>query len=160
MNTSFDFELQQELSRQMPAGRGMRLLSTMRATHHRLKSRIRGTPVLVVDDDPDYRAPLRTLAEVLRHPVVDVSDAGDALDWLASHEPSLVVLGYQMPGQDGASLLEWMRQSPRLQPVPVMMVSGHRRPDTSERARRLGVTGFIVKPSDSPTILQTIVAYL
>lgn len=84
----------------------------------------------------------------------------EALDWLERNEPSLVLLGYQMPGQDGVCFLEWIRKSPRLKPVPVMMLTGHSRSDTVQRVRKLGINDFIVKPSDPPTIMKKISAYL
>ncbi len=156
----FDFDMQQALLRIDADGHAGQLLATMRAAQHRAKCRMSRAPVLVVDDDPDFQLLLKTLVAVLRHPVVGVSDASEALDWLERNEASLILLDYQMPGQDGVGFLEWIRKSPRLKPIPVMMLTGHSRTDTVQRVRKLGITDFIVKPSDPPTIMKKISAYL
>lgn len=159
----FDFDMQYALQRIDADGQTSeagQLLTTMRTAQHRAKCRLSRAPVLVVDDDPDFQLLLKTLVAVLGHPVVGASDANEALDWLERNEPSLILLDYQMPGQDGVCFLEWIRKSPRLKPVPVMMLTGHSRPDTVQRVRKLGINDFIVKPSDPPTIMKKISAYL
>lgn len=155
-----DFELQQELARIDTAGRATEALAGLRAAHHRTRSRLSGAPVLVVEDDPDFQALLATLVGAMKFPVVTAGDAAAALDWLERNEPALILLDYQMPGQDGATFLEWIRKSPRLHAVPVIMLTGHSRPDTVHRVRRLGVTDFIVKPGDPAAIMKKIAACL
>ncbi len=156
----FDYDMQYALQRIDADGQASQLLATMRGAQHRARSRLSRAPVLVIDDDPDFQLLLKTLVAVLRHPVVGASDASEALDWLERNEPSLILLDYQMPGQDGVCFLEWIRKSPRLKPIPVMMLTGHSRPDTVQRVRKLGINDFIVKPSDPPTIMKKISAYL
>ncbi len=156
----FDYDMQYALRHLDAEGQAGQLLATMRTAQHRAKCRLSRAPVLVIDDDPDFQLLLKTLVAMLKCPVVGASDASEALDWLEVNEPSLILLDYQMPGQDGVCFLEWIRKSPRLKPVPVMMLTGHSRPDTVERVRKLGINDFIVKPSDPPTIMKKISAYL
>lgn len=158
--TRFDAEQQQELPRTDPDGRAVARLDRLRAAHHRAKSRLTGAPVLVVDDDPDFRSLLTTLLAALKQPAVAAGDGAAALDWLDKHTPALILLDYQMPGSDGVELLMQLRQVPRLKPVPVIMLTGQSRADTVQRVRRLGVTDFIVKPADPPTIIRKIAACL
>lgn len=156
----FDAEAQQDLPRGDPDSRAAERLGSLRFAHHRAKSRLSGAPVLVVDDDPDFRSLLTTLVSALKQTAVTADDAAAALDWLDKHTPSLILLDYQMPGADGADLLQQLRQSPRLKPVPVIMLTGQSRAETVQRVRRLGVTDFIVKPADPPTIIRKIAACL
>lgn len=155
-----DNALQDELQRIDTDGHASRLLGGLRAAGHRAKSRLSQAPVLVIDDDPDFQLLLKTLVAAMQHPVVGAADAGEAIDWLQRNEPSLILLDYQMPGQDGVGFLEWLRKSPRLRPTPVMMLTGHSHPDTVQRVRKLGIADFIVKPSDPPTLMKKISAYL
>lgn len=156
----FDVEQQQDLQQGDTDGRATARLDCLRSAHHRAKSRISGAPVLVVDDDPDFQSLLATLVGALRQTAVTAGDAASALDWLDKHTPSLVLLDYHMPGDDGVDLLQRLRQSPRLKGVPVIMLTGQSRVETVQRVRRLGVADFIVKPADPPTIIRKIAACL
>ncbi len=158
----FDFDLEQEILRSdgRPESKAAESLAAARTAHHRAKSRLSGAPVLVVEDDPDFQALLKAIVTTLRQPVIGASTATEALQWLEKNEPSLMLLDYQLPGQDGVNFLEWIRKSPRLQPVPVVMLTGHSRPDTVQRVKKLGVSDFIVKPSDPGTLMKKIAAYL
>ncbi len=153
-------DLQQDPPRNDPDGSAEQRLAALRAAHHRAQSRLSGAPVLVVDDDPEFQSMLAALVGAIGQPAVTAGDGAEALDWLDKHTPSLILLDYQMPGTDGVDLLERLRQSPRLRAVPVIMLTGHSRPETVQRVRRLGVNDFIVKPADPPTLIRKIVACL
>ena len=156
----FDIEAQQDLPRADPDGRTAERLGSLRTAHHRAKSRLAGAPVLVVDDDPDFQSLMTTLVSALKQTSVNAGDAAEALDWLDKHTPSLILLDYQMPGADGADLLQRLRQSPRLMGVPVIMLTGQSRAEIVQRVRRLGVTDFLVKPVDPSTLIRKIAACL
>ncbi len=156
----FDGEMQQELQFAGSDSRAAKLLASVRNAHHRARSRVGDAPVLVIDDDPDVQSLLKALVVALKQRVIAAADAGEAIQWLTNNEPALILLDYQMPGQDGLGLLERIRSMPQLASVPVIMLTGHSRADMVQRVRRLGVSDFIVKPSDAQTILRKIAAYL
>ncbi len=156
----FDAEMTEEWSRHDEAGKAAQRLATLRLAHHRTRSRLNGTPVLVIDDDPDLHAVLRALVTATGQPVASTFNADEAMQWLEINEPALILLDFQMPGQNGVSLLEGIRRLPRLKSVPVVMLTGHSSVETVQRARKLGVSDFIVKPCNPLTILQKISGYL
>ncbi len=155
-----DGELRDELAHGDATARIAQSLTATRTAHRRVRSRVNRLPVMVIDDDPDFQALLRALVAALEQPVVSATDSGEAMRWLENNEPALILLDYQMPGQDGVSLLKWIRQSQRLASVPVMMLTGHSRLDTVQQARTLGIAEFIVKPCEPLTIMQKVAAYL
>jgi CheY-like chemotaxis protein len=62
--------------------------------------------VLVVDDDPDLRAVLRSVLEDYGHAVSEAGDGLRALEQLrGSHWPFVVLLDLKMPLLDGAAVL-------------------------------------------------------
>lgn len=68
--------------------------------------------VLVVDDDEGIRT---TVAEILRasgYRVAEADDGDVALDMLAKHEVSVLVLDIRMPRVDGLSVLEALDSPP------------------------------------------------
>ncbi len=79
--------------------------------------------VLVVDDNPDARAVLRTMLVSLGRQVLEAADGASALVLLARHRPALMLLDLMMPGMDGFAVLEQMRTMPEVAEVPVVVVS-------------------------------------
>ena len=79
-----------------------------------------GPTVLVVDDEPMVR---EVVARYLERDGVVVHEAGsgdDALAWLRSHRPDLVVLDVMLPGVDGLDVLRQIRSEGD---VPVILLT-------------------------------------
>jgi two-component system, LytTR family, response regulator AlgR len=102
--------------------------------------------VLVVDDEPLARARLRALLEGCRDPHAElVAEAGTATQaqaWLREHGCDLVLLDVQMPGPDGLSLAQSLRQLPR--PPLVVFVTAYSKHAVD--AFELEALDFLTKP--------------
>ena len=99
--------------------------------------------ILLVEDEADL-ARLFELAlarEGLR--VRRVRDADTALDIFRRWRPDLVLLDVVLPGMSGLDFLEMLRQESA---VPVILVSGRRRPAALALGARLGASDYLVKP--------------
>jgi PleD family two-component response regulator len=106
--------------------------------------------VLVVDDDA---ADTSLILEVLRgHPRINSSKALDAPDvalfqlaqgWL---RPNLILLDIHMPKLDGFTFLEALREIPRMQDTPVVLLTTSRHARDVELARERDVCSYVVKP--------------
>ncbi len=110
-----------------------------------------GIPVLVVDDNPTNRRILEaTLLQWGMKPTLAESGL-TALTALrqakeAGNKTLLLLLDAQMPGMDGFSLMEKVRQDPELPTATVMMLtSGGQRGD-AVRCRGLGISAYLTKP--------------
>jgi two-component system sensor histidine kinase/response regulator len=110
-----------------------------------------GIPVLVVDDNPTNRRILEaTLLQWGMKPTLAESGL-KALTALrlakeAGNKTMLLLLDAQMPGMDGFSLMEKIRQDPELPTATVMMLtSGGQRGDAA-RCRELGISAYLTKP--------------
>lgn len=99
--------------------------------------------ILVVDDDDDIRELLRQLLERAGHEVADAADGRAGLRELYANAPDLVILDVTMPGLDGWTTLERIRE---LTDVPVLMLTA--RDAELERVRGLksGADDYVVKP--------------
>lgn len=121
----------------------------------------------VEDDETDVFLLSRAMKKSgFPNPLKVVSNGQEALDYLsgkghfadrAQHPlPCLLLLDLKMPQLNGLEVLEWVRRQPGLEPlVVVMFTSSHHEPDIN-RAYRLGVNAFLVKPSDSDELLQIV----
>lgn len=114
--------------------------------------------VLVVDDDPSVRA---TYQRVLGRCGYRALTEGDPLRVLEGDgEPStadLFLLDYRMPGMDGLSLLEKLREMKCR--ARCVLVSAYLNDEVRGRAIRLGVDRVLEKPLDV-SLLRTVLADL
>jgi two-component system sensor histidine kinase/response regulator len=110
-----------------------------------------GIPVLIVDDNPTNRRILETT--VLQWGMKPTLAEG-GLPALAAlrraknseNKTLLLLLDAQMPGMDGFSLMEKIKQDPELPTATVMMLtSGGQRGDAA-RCRELGISAYLTKP--------------
>jgi two-component system cell cycle response regulator len=116
--------------------------------------------ILVADDD---QALTRTLSWILKengYEVVTVSNGEHLLDRLAHDQYDLLLLDIMMPGADGLQLLERVKTDPRVQNVPVLMISSMPPEEATVRALGLGAADFISKPFRVRELLARVKAHL
>jgi signal transduction histidine kinase/DNA-binding response OmpR family regulator len=81
--------------------------------------------VLVIDDDPNaLRLVNKMFQESTRYKLATADGGLAGWDMLTSHPPQAVILDLFMPEMDGFTILEKMRENPRLRDVPVVVISG------------------------------------
>lgn len=81
--------------------------------------------ILIVDDDPRARSFYQQLvgAGLPGYSVATAGDGQAALENMATHVPSLVILDLMMPEMDGFDMLDRMRTNPQTRHVPVVILS-------------------------------------
>lgn len=111
--------------------------------------------VYLVEDDPAvaevYRLGLET-----RGFTVTVAGSGDELFGLLNgRRPDVILLDYQLPGRNGAEVLEMIRDHEQTRPAMVFMLSNF--PPTHEgaidRVVAHGVMGWFEKTKTPPAVL-------
>ncbi len=100
--------------------------------------------ILAIDDDEDI---LTVVQKVLRRAGWEIHTAGsheEAMALAATVRPELILLDMDMPGCDGACLLERLRGLPETAAVPVFFLSGGFGADDSDTIP--GAQGLLRKP--------------
>src|SRR5256714_6562418 len=110
------------------------------------------TRVLIVQAEPSERAFQRSLFVDAGMSVVEAISGSEALDYLATDSPDLVVLGRMLPDMAGSDCFPGLKAG-ELDSVPVL-VSSERR-ETAERVRglQLGADDYISRPCDPAELL-------
>ncbi len=113
--------------------------------------------ILLVEDDADHRvlireALMRTAPAV---PLDEVLDGVDAMGWLrarmgdpTSLQGGVVILDLGLPRASGFQVLEWMREIPALEHLPVVVLTASENPMDADHAFNLGARGYFQKPAD------------
>jgi DNA-binding NarL/FixJ family response regulator len=101
--------------------------------------------ILLVDDNPAVRRYLRAILEQQESWQVcaEARTGAEALHYVVTAPPDLVVLDYQMPDLNGVDIA---KQICELCPsVPILMVTLHLSKQLAEAAREAGVRGACAK---------------
>ncbi len=100
--------------------------------------------VLIVDDDALVCNVIQNELEIIGHRVVGrASDGKQAVELAESLDPDVILMDVSMPEMDG---LEAARLIQERRPKPVVLLTAHEDPATVEKASRVGVGAFLVKP--------------
>lgn len=106
--------------------------------------RIRQT-ILVIDDDPLIRELIQCILED-DYDVITVSGADDALKFMESLQPDLILLDVVMPSMDGYELFALIKQMPAMSDLPVLFLTCMSEYDSELRGLEMGAADYISKP--------------
>jgi CheY-like chemotaxis protein len=101
--------------------------------------------ILVVDDSEVIQEVLR---EFFRqdYTVDTVGNAASALTAVVEHKPNAILIDVRMPGLDGLTLLEKLRDL-GVQ-TPIFMMTGYDSKEVALEAMKRGANGYLPKPFD------------
>lgn len=117
-----------------------------------------GTAILLVEDDAnDVILIRRAFAKAeIKNPVYTVEDGDAAVAYLAGEGtyadrgdhplPGVVLLDLKLPRRSGLEVLEWVRHSPTLRRLPIVVLTSSRESADVNRAYDLGANSYLVKP--------------
>ena len=118
--------------------------------------------VLAEDNANDVELTLAALAEInLANEVVVVRDGAEALDYLMRRNefadrspgnPAVLLLDLKMPKVTGFEVLQWIKKTPKLRNLPVVVWSNSALDEDKQRAMDLGATDYVVKTADRNTL--------
>ena len=112
--------------------------------------------VLVVDDSVTVRKVTSRLLERHGMNVLTAKDGVDAMALLAEHTPDLMLLDIEMPRMDGFEVAIQVRNDPRLQHLPIIMITSRTGQKHRDRAMAIGVNDYLGKPYQESVLLESI----
>lgn len=119
--------------------------------------------ILLVEDNPnDLELTMHALsASKLSNPVVVARDGAEALEQLfgtddQAEPPQLILLDLKLPKVDGLEVLERIKGDARTRTIPVVVLTSSSEGPDIDRAYRLGVNSYIVKPVDFGQFCDTV----
>lgn len=114
--------------------------------------------LLLVDDDPLLLAALQTCLELERPEwtVLTASNGIEALHCLRAERVDLLVTDIQMPSLDGMALLAEIRSDPRLNRLPLILITGRDDRSTMREGMASGADDFLTKPFLAQELIQAI----
>jgi len=102
--------------------------------------------ILLIDDEPEV---LGTFGLALRNEGYRVFEAGNGDEGLAlarEHRPDLIITDINMPGTDGRTVLQALREDPVLGSTQIVLMTGNTEAYNTRAGLDLGADDFLEKP--------------
>lgn len=116
--------------------------------------------ILVVEDNPLNMELIRDILRAYGYRVSEAKNGYECRDWLQEQMPDLILMDLQLPGIDGLTLTQQIKQDERLKKIPVIALTAFAMKGDCERALAAGCTGVITKPIDTRAFPRQVEAYL
>jgi DNA-binding response OmpR family regulator len=107
------------------------------------------TKILVIDDDPDIQASVKTVLESKSYQVISALDGDEGLRKVVDERPDLIVLDVIMPGKTGFDVCRELKTDPRyhfFSEIPVLLLTVY--PDDREKAHLSMREGMMMEAED------------
>ena len=122
-------------------------------------------PVLYAEDEDNDAFFLKRAFDVaiVAHPLVVVPDGQVAIDYCSGAGrysnrdefplPCLLLLDLNMPKKTGLEVLKWIRNSPTVSTLPVIILTSSLQDEDVHRAYLQGANAYLVKPSNPDELI-------
>lgn len=101
------------------------------------------TVILIVEDDPVFARILADIVHRKGYRVLAAADGESGLQLAMRYVPTGILLDVMLPGMDGWTVIERLKENAATRHVPVHFISAV---DEANRGRELGAVGFLTKP--------------
>ncbi|MFO1368090.1 MAG: response regulator [Marinagarivorans sp.] len=116
-----------------------------------------GKLVLIVDDSPTMLMSVRSTLEMKGFGVEAASDGELALAKLKGGlKPDLIITDVHMPKMSGLQFIKLLRELPGFRFTPVLTLTTETDASKRDEAKKLGATGWLVKPTSGADLLNVI----
>jgi two-component system, cell cycle response regulator DivK len=116
--------------------------------------------VLVVEDVPANRALVIKLLRAAGHEVLDAEDVATSLELARERHPDVILMDLSLPEVDGWEALRRIRADSMISACPVVALTAHAMASDRERAMSAGFDGYMIKPIDAATFVQTVMSFV
>ena len=114
--------------------------------------------VLLVEDDKALRRYLEVTLERAGYDVLAASDGLEAMKLALTSPVDLVLTDEMMPNLSGHELCRFLRNSPQLTHIPIVLLSGMEKKDASSEAGL--ADAFLAKPVAAERLLECVAELL
>lgn len=114
------------------------------------------TTILVVEDNIDLNMAICEILESYNFVAHSAKDGFEALTWLKSHKPDMILCDIMMSGMDGYTLLKHTRADTELRTLPFIFLTARTSVADQRLAKEIGIEDYLTKPVDSSDLIAAI----
>lgn len=124
------------------------------------KAPLKRPPILIIEDTGMVRQTLIRILKLGQFDCLEAANAEEAVRQIAAHEVGMIICDINMPGVDGITLVNKLKQTEKIRHVPVIMCSAMHEKQFVVNALKAGAVDYIVKPFAPQTVLQKVMRAL
>ncbi len=117
-------------------------------------TRLRGSTVLLIDDDARYRDRTASWLRRTGATVLEAADGFEGLRRAREGSPDVVILDVGLPGLSGLQVLAYLKRDRQLRDVPVVVATSDG--DLETRCHEAGCAAWIAKPFGANELLRVL----
>lgn len=103
--------------------------------------------ILLVDDEEDARSIIQLALEMSTDwNILTASSGQEALRYVASHQPDVILLDMMMPEMDGRMTLQHLKANPETRHIPVILATAKVQRSEEASLKDLDVIAVFTKP--------------
>ena len=106
--------------------------------------------ILIVDDETPTLEMLELFLGALGYAVLTARNESEGFEIFKRENPPIILTDVKMPGKDGLTFLEEVKE--RRPETEVIVITGHGDQDLAQRAFSLKATDFLHKPLDTDAL--------
>jgi CheY-like chemotaxis protein len=115
-----------------------------------------GKKILLADDSITFQKVIELTFSDEDFEVVTVGNGRLAVEKVQDVRPDLVLCDIIMPEKDGYEVCDFIKKTPSLAHIPVLLLTGAFEPFDQDRASRVGCDGFLAKPFEPQTLIAKV----
>ena len=112
--------------------------------------------LLLVEDEDQQRDSLIMVFESEGYVIHAFPTAEEACEKLQSIRPSLIISDVKLPGMDGFSFFDKVREQLNSQLVPFIFITGYNDPAAIESVKKLDATWYVTKPYELENLINKV----
>lgn len=119
--------------------------------------------IIVADDSATARMFIKRCLQIIGFGDADIVEAADgkqALEAAKEEATDLLLTDLNMPVMDGETLVKWVKASPKLCDMPIVVITSAGNPAKEAQLLELGAHRVINKPVSPPVMMEALADFL
>jgi CheY-like chemotaxis protein len=116
--------------------------------------------ILVVEDNPLNMELTADILGAAGYTVLQAENAERGIALARAESPDLILMDIGLPGMDGLSAVEILREGTETREIPVVALTAHAMKGDEEKALVAGCNGYITKPIDTRALPGEVAAFI
>jgi CheY-like chemotaxis protein len=112
--------------------------------------------ILVIDDQPFFITMLQSVLQAQGYRVVAANGGDEGLAQARKHKPDAILLDIEMPGRDGFTVCQALKQDAALKHIPVIILTATQDAKLNEKAFQAGAVITVTKSTAGERLLNTL----
>ncbi len=115
--------------------------------------------ILIVEDNSDSREILGLFVTKIGHDPIKACNSKEAITVAEAELPDLIFMDMDLPDADGTKTTAILKKNPKTSQIPVVAVTAWMSALWEEKASKVGIATYLIKPVSPQILKETIEKY-